>query len=435
MCENEVSFQEFCSQKGRIVDAATGPDPIELSLWKNASFVRLWFAKTISALGSHVTATAIPLTAAITLHATPAQMAVLVFAGQLPDLLFGLIVGVWVDRVRRRPLLMGADIGRAVLLAIIPIAAFFGSLNFQLLWFVAFSCAALSLLFTLASVAVLPAIVRQEQLVDANSKLHMSEAVLSLAGPGMAGFLVQLVSAPKAVLADAGSFLASAWALGGVGADENVVERNRGRTGVAAIAAEIREGLVELIHTPLLRALAISMGVIVIGGSVYQTVSILYLTRTLAFSPVVIGLLAAANGVGALFGAAVAHRVARRLTLGYAIVFAGFVEAAALSMVPIAAETGNPIVVLTISAVISGTVYSILSINQISLRQRITPVHLLGRVTAARRFLIFSMAPIGAVLGGWLGTSAGLQPALILAAAITLIGALVMWFSPIRVAR
>jgi MFS family permease len=405
---------------------------VEASLWKNASFVRLWLAKTLSALGSHVTGAAIPLTAAITLQATPAQMALLVFASQLPDLLFGLLAGVWVDRVRRRNLLMSADLGRALLLALIPVAAFGGWLSFGLLWGVAFACATLSLVFTLASVAVLPAIVRADQLVDANSKLHMSDAALALAGPGMAGVLIQLVTAPKAILADVGSFLASAWALGGVGGDDRAAAQTHGKTGFAAIREEVREGLVELIRTPLLRALAISMGVIVVGGAVHATVAILYLTRTLGLSPLVIGVLAAFNGVGALTGAAIAGRVATRLTLGSAIVSAGFLEAFALLLVPLAARVETPVAVLAVSGVLAGLAYSVLSINQMSLRQRITPLHLLGRVTAARRFLIFSMAPAGAMLGGWLGTVAGLEPALVVAALITLLGATLMHFSPIR---
>jgi MFS family permease len=149
---------------------------------------------------------------------------------------------------------------------------------------------------------------------------------------------------------------------------------------------------------------------------------------------VVIGLLAAANGIGALLGAAFAGRIATRLTLGYAIVAAGFLQSLALFLVPGAAAFAHSFAFLAGTSVMMGLAYSVLSINQISLRQRITPVHLLGRVTAARRFLIFSMAPLGAVLGGWLGTTAGLQPTLLVAAVITTIGALVMWFSPIRTA-
>jgi predicted MFS family arabinose efflux permease len=146
-------------------------------------------------------------------------------------------------------------------------------------------------------------------------------------------------------------------------------------------------------------------------------------------------LFAACNGIGALTGAAVAGRIARRLTLGYAIVLAGFIEAFALFLVPLASDTSTPEVVLVVSGVLSGFAFSVLSINQISLRQRITPVHLLGRVTSARRFLIFSMAPFGALLGGWLGTVAGLHFTLIVAAVVTLIGAFIQYASPIRSER
>jgi len=406
------------------------------SLWRNPSFLRLWFAKTISGLGSAITGTAIPLTAALVLHATPAQMAALVFAGQLPDLLFGLIAGVWVDRVRRRPLLIGADLGRAVLLAVIPIAAFMGTLSFPILWFVAFGSAALTLVFTLASVAILPAIVRQDQLVDANTKLQMSESVISLVGPGAAGFLIQLVTAPKAILGDVFSFLSSAWSLGGVGALESKPTRQASphTHPLADIWREIREGLHELLRTPLLRALAISMGVIVVGGSVQMTVQILFYTRILGLSAFAIGMLAACTGVGTLIGSALAGRAAFRWPLGKVMILASATEGIVVFGSAFADRVSYPLVVLAGLGVIGGVGYAIFSINQISLRQRITPIHLLGRVTSARRFLIFCMAPFGAALGGGLGTAIGLQPTLMVGGVILLGGTLVMWFSPIRAA-
>lgn len=405
---------------------------LEVTLWRNASFVRLWLAKALSAVGSHVTAAAIPWAAAVTLHATPAQMALLVFASQLPDLLFGLLAGVWVDRVRRRFLLLGADYGRAALLALIPIAAMFDRLSMELLWFVAFGCASLSLIFTLASVAVLPSIVREEQLVDANAKLQMTDSVLSLSGPTIAGFLIQLVNAPRAIIADVVSFLASAWTLGKFHSDDQVAAQTHGKTGFAALRAEISEGLVELIRTPLLRALAISMGVFVVGTAVSQTVSMLYLTRDLGYSAAVIGLLAAFNGVGALIGATIANRVAQRLTLGKTMVWASFLQVFAVFLVPLAPLTGSPTTVIAVSGFCSGLAFSVHSVNQISLRQRITPTRLLGRVTAARRFLIFSMAPVGALIGGWLGTVAGYQMTLVAGACIVFIGAIIQYESPIR---
>lgn len=401
----------------------------QVSLWHNPAFVRLWIAKTVSGIGSSITATAIPLTAALVLEATPAQMAALVFAGQLPDLLFGLIAGAWVDRVRRRPILVGTDLGRALLLAVIPAAVFLDALSMPLLWLVAFGSAALTLFFTLASVAILPTIVREKQLVAANSKLHMSEAVLSLAGPGAAGALEQILTSPKAIIVDVASYLVSALSLGSVGTREaKPVARP---SGPATIWHEIREGLHELVRTPLLRALAISMGLIVVGGAMVATVNVLFLTRTLGLSPLQIVVAAAAGGAGTLVGAATADRVAARLTLGGAVVFGGFLQAVALALTPVAAYIVFPLPWLMGLSAATGVGYSVLSINQISLRQRITPNHLLGRVTAARRFLIFCMAPFGAAAGGWLGTTVGYEAAIVAGAGVTFVAAWYMWRSPI----
>lgn len=400
------------------------------SLWHNPAFVRLWIARIVSGIGTSVTNAAIPLTASLVLDASPAQMAWLVFATQLPDLLFGLLAGVWVDRVRRRRLLVSTDLARALSLATIPVASVLGVLAMPVLWAVTFVSASLTLVFTLASVAILPAVVRQEQLVEANARMHMSDAVLSLLGPGGAGFLVQLVTAPKAIIADVVSYIASAFALGGIGMDETQPEARE--RGPGPVVHEIREGLHELIRTPLLRALAVSMGIIVVGGAMFQTVNILYLTRTLGLSPFVIGLVAAGTGVGALLGAAIASRVASVLSLGLAIVAPAVLEAGALLATPLASVVPLPVPYLMAVAVCMGVAFSVLSINQISLRQRITPNRLLGRVTAARRFLIFCMGPFGALAGGWLGTSFGYEVTIVAAGCVTLLAAAYMWASPIR---
>ncbi|CAN0331405.1 unnamed protein product, partial [Phaeothamnion confervicola] len=356
------------------------------SLWRNPAFVRLWFAKTISGMGSVITGLAVPITAVQVLGATPAQMAGLAFAGMVPDIVFGLLAGVWVDRVRRRPLLIGADLGRAAILLAIPLAAFFGVLSMPLLWIVAFGSAALTLVFTLASVAVLPAIVRQDQLVDANTKLQMSESVLTLAGPGLAGLFVQLVTAPRAILADVGSFLASAWALGSVGSVEETRQRQRSASPLADLRREIGEGLHELVRTPMLRALAISMGVIVAGANVQLAVQAIFLLRVLELSPLTLGVLSAANGVGSLLGAGLAGRLNGRFPLGTLMIAAAGLNGVMAFAPALAGVSAHPVLLLAGSGVLSGIGYAVFSVNQISLRQRITPLHLLGRVTSARRF-------------------------------------------------
>lgn len=177
------------------------------SLWRNPSFIRLWFAQAVSSAGSQVTAIALPLTAVLVLGATPVQMGYLGIASRAPSLLFDLFAGVWVDRTRRRPILISADLGRALLIGTIPIAALFGYLTFAQLYLVAFVVGTLTAFFSLASISILPSLVKGEQLVDANSKLAATDSVLSIAAPSAAGGLVQLIGAPKALIADALSYL------------------------------------------------------------------------------------------------------------------------------------------------------------------------------------------------------------------------------------
>src|SRR5262245_5400811 len=233
------------------------------NLWQNRSFLRLWLAQVISSAGTAITNVALPLTAVLVLDATPAQMGLLGMAGSLPNLLFGLIAGVWVDRTRRRPVLVGADIGRAILLVSIPVAAWLSHVTFLHLWIVAFCAGSLTVFFQIASIAVLPALVTKTQLVEANSKLSISDSVILIAGPGVAGGLVQLLSAPKAILVDAVSYLLSAVTLGGIGAAE---PRPAPRHG--AIWSEIGEGVRELVGTPLLKVLTITSSLGLLAASV-----------------------------------------------------------------------------------------------------------------------------------------------------------------------
>src|SRR5918997_3745420 len=176
------------------------------SLWRNGSFVRLWFAQTVSNAGSQITYVALPLTAVLVLGATPAQMGLLGIASRAPNLLFDLFAGVWVDRTRRRPILVGADLGRALLIGTIPVAALLGYLTFAQLYIVAFAVGTLAGFFSLASISLLPSLVKGQQLVEANSKLAITDSVMTIAGPSLAGGLVQLIGAPRAIIVDAISY-------------------------------------------------------------------------------------------------------------------------------------------------------------------------------------------------------------------------------------
>jgi len=402
-----------------------------LSLWHNRAFLRLWTATIISNAGSKVTALALPLTAILLLGATPAQMALLGIASQVPNVLFGLFAGVWVDRRRRRPILMGADLGRAVLLGSIPVAALIGHLTFVQLWVVGFAASSLGVFFQIASIAVLPVLVPHDRLVEANSKLSVSDAVLSVAGPGLAGGLIQLLSAPVAILADAASYVLSALSLGGIGTAERVLVRAEGSWDVWA---GIGEGVRELQRTPVLRALTTFLGIGAIGWAVQSAVVLLFLVHTLGFTPATLGIVGTCDGVAALLASLSVGRLSRLLGIGPTVILGSFLGTVSDLLVPLAAFVASPHTLpMVISAkALAGISVVFTTVPAVSLRQAVTPVELLGRVTAARRFLIFSLGLAGSVLGGFLGNKIGLLPTLFAAVPFSLASSLIVLCSAVR---
>jgi MFS family permease len=400
------------------------------SLWHNHEFLRLWFARAVSSAGSRITGVALPLTAVLALGATPAQMGLLGIAGTLPNLVFGLVAGVWVDRARRRPVLVSADLGRAILLGSIPAAAFIGHLTLIHLLIVAFAAGTLSVFFQIASVAVLPAVVRKEHLVEANSRLATSDAIIAIAGPSAAGGIIQIVGAPRAILADTASYVASALALRGVGTTERRPSRAR-----RSLWREIGEGLHELVRTPLLRALAVAGCVGALGTAAQGTVFMLFLVHSLSLTPATIGLVLACGGGGALLGSLWARRTARLLGTGLAVILGQGLWTTGGLLMALAGLAGPLLPLLVAGQVTSSAGATVYTITQTSLRQGLTPTELLGRVTAARRFLIFSLAPAGAALGGYLGSAIGLRPTLVVGSIISTLALLVLLLSPVRQVR
>ncbi|MEJ7837779.1 MAG: MFS transporter [Thermomicrobiales bacterium] len=396
------------------------------SLWRNQQFVRLCIANAISTLSSKITTTALPLTAAVTLNASPQQMAMLVIAGQLPDICFGLLAGTWIDRGRHRQFLIGSDVGRALTLGCIPLFAFLGQLNLNILFAVAFISGSLTVFSSVATVAVLPSLVQSSQLIAANARLSTTSTVMTLVSPGLAGAVIQLVSAPKAILVDAVSFLASAMTKRGIGS--TVMSRSTRRSTVN----ETLEGLKELVSTPVLRSLTLSSAVFAVGLTMQATVLMLFLTRSLGLTPVMIGFVLTAGGVGAIAGSLLASHVSGFAGIGMAIIGGTLLEAIAAFAIPLSIVVPAPIVLLIAGQIVNGIGLTIYSVNQISLRQQIVQPELLGRVTANRRFLTFCLAPVGAVLAGWIGSTLGLVEALIGAAIMYVAGTIVMWASPVR---
>ncbi len=402
-------------------------------LWRHPDFLNLWVGQTISLCGSQVTYLALPLTAALALHATSAQMGFLTAAEYAPGLLVSLFAGVWVDRVRRRPLLIGADVGRALLLALIPVAALLRVVRIEQLYVVSFLVGALTILFTVAYQSFLPAVVPTDRLADANSKLAASASLAQIAGPALAGALVQLVTAPLAILMDALSFLASAFFLTRM----RTAEVGPGkRTPRADMWGEMGDGLRTTFGQPLLRAFAVSAGANNLFGTLFFAVLVLYLTRQLGIGPAVLGVIFAAAGPGGLLGAVLARRIARWFGIGPAILAAQLLLGLSVLLVPLAG--GSPllvIVLLGMSQFVMGLALPILNVNLTSLVQTMTPERTLGRVSASIQFVTAGTMPLGALLGGVLGSTVGLRYTLLIGAVGTLLPILPMAFSPLRTLR
>ena len=415
-------------------------------LWKNRAFTQLWIAHVTSGAGTAITTVALPLTAVLVLGATPSEMGLLVAAGSLPNLLFGLFAGVWVDRVRRRPILVWADLGRALLLVSVPAAAWLGNLSFLQIWIVTFTAGTLTVFFQIAAISVLPALVEKSELVEANSRLSTSDAVVAIAGPAAAGGLVQLFSAPKAILVDAASYLFSALALSGVSedeptkaapadADDTKGRKEQIRSAIVTIGREVGEGVYELLRTPLLRALTITSSLGMLAGSLSAAVEMLFLVNQLNFTPSVIGIVAACGGVGSLVGAMLAANAARFMQAGRALVAGKLLWIAGSLLLASADLIGNEYVAAGTSRALVGLGSTIYFVNQISLRQTITSIRLLGRVTAARRFVLFGVATIGAFIGGVLGETIGLRATLLVGSAALAVELALLLASTVRQAR
>jgi len=399
-------------------------------LWRHPDFMKLWIGQTISAVGSRITREGLPLTALLILSATPAQLGILTALGSLPVLFLSLIAGVWVDRLRRRPILIAADVGRFVLLLTIPAAALTGHLSMELLYVVAVLAAAMTLFFDVAYESVLPALVQPENVLEGNSKLATTESLAEIGGPALAGALIQLITAPLAICLDALSFLISGVSVALIRAPEPAPNpRVDGQT----IWHEISEGLRVIAHNPVLRTLAIGMGVRGFFGNFFGTLYSLYAIRELGLSPAVLGVLIGMGGVGALIGSLLAARLPRRFGLGRTMTAMLLISSLINGLIPLASgPTLLSAGMLMLAQLIGDAAMVVFLINELSLRQVIVPDRLLGRVNASVGFLARGIAPVGALMAGLLADQIGARPTLWIAVIGILLTSLWMLASPVR---
>jgi MFS family permease len=421
----------FFNQDQQVRDAVTAEGKsAPASLRRNTDFVKLWVSQTVSQFGSMITGGALPLTALLVLDATPAQMGLLAALGSLPVLFVSLFAGVWVDQTRRRPIMIGADLGRAVLLGSIPLAALLGLLRIEQLYVVALLAGILAVLFEIAQQSYLPSLVSNEQLVDANSKLGVSDAVAEIGGNTLGGALVQLVTAPLAILVDAVSFVLSAASVWLIRKPEALPAQPNAET---AVWHAIAEGARSLWADVRLRALTGSAAIANFFGGFFGALYTLYIIRELQLSPVLYGVLVGTGGIGALFGALATTWFARRLGVGRAVIVALCLAALMQSLTVLAG--GPPLLaigMLLVSQLVGDIAWGVHAISERSVRQALTPAPILGRVNASNRFVVGGLGGFGLLAGGVLAEYLGVRATLWLAVAGMLLAGLWVLLSPVR---
>jgi MFS family permease len=390
-------------------------------------FLKLWTAKAISELGSRITREGIPLTALLVLHASALQMGLLNALGGAAVLVVGLAAGVWIDRRRRRPVLIAADLGRAAVLASIPAAALAGRLAMGQLYAVAALAGVLTIFFDVADQSYLPTLVEPDRILDANAKLTLSSTLAEIAGPGLTGFLVQLITAPIAILFDALSFLVSALLLVAIRQREPPPERRSSER----LPAQALAGVRWIFADPVLRALGLRSATAWVFHGFFGALYMLFAVDVLHLRPAVIGIVVATGGAGAMAGAFLAPRLERRFPLGRTFLAAAAIYGLTTLLIPLAgivpaAGTAGawPAAALLIVAQLGDMAFTVYDINEVSLRQRIVPPHVLGRVNAGMELLARGVFPLGALLGGYLGMRLGVRPTLALAAGGILLSSL-----------
>jgi MFS family permease len=409
-----------------------------VSLRRHPDFLRLWAGETISVIGSQVTLLAVPFIAITLLHASTFEVGLLTAVETLPFLLVGLPAGAVIDRVRRRPVMIVADLGRAAALTSIPIAHAFDVLTMAQLYAVVLVTGVLTVFFDVAYQAYLPSVVARDQLVEGNAKLAMSQSAAQVAGPGLAGGLVGLIGAVAAIWADAASFVLSALALLGIrhresrpDADADAADAGAPAAPPPKIRTAVAEGLRYVWHHPLLRPIAGSTATFNLFGSMSGAVIVVFAVRELDMTAGHIGAVTAVGNVGFLVGAALSARITARLGVGRTIMWSGLVSGLGGWLAPLATPaTATPVLVASLAIVVVGV--PPYNINQVSLRQAITPDRLQGRLHATMRFLVWGTMPVGALLGGVLGTLVGLRATLAIGAAGTSLAFLWVALSPVR---
>ena len=404
------------------------------SLWRHGDFRKLWAAATVSVLGSQVTLIAVPFIALTMLGASAFQVSLLAAVEMLPFLLFTLPAGAWLDRVRRRPVLVAADIGRGVALMSIPIAYVADAMTLDQLFLVAFVTGTFTALFDVADQSFLPELIERDDLVDGNARLQVSYSAAQIGGPTLAGNAIAIVAAPLAIVLDALSFFVSGGLVSAIKKREAKPARALDEHGrPTSLRSEMAIGMRYVLGNRYLRPIAACTATSNLFAAAMFAVFPVLIWRELAFSPAFYGTVMGLGSIGFLVGAALSSRLPRSLGLGRTIIATAALASPAFMLMTLTpASLGWAAVILFSGWFVVGMTQVIYNVAQISLRQSITPLPMQSRMNATMRFIVWGTIPIGSVLGGLLATMLPVRFALMIAALGSFTSSLWVLFSPLR---
>lgn len=409
------------------------------SLFRHPDFLKFWTAQTVSQFGSQVSILALPLAAISFLDSSPAEVALLSTMEFLPFVFFTLPAGVWIDRLRRRPILIAADVARALILATVPVAWVAGVLSIWQLYLVAFVAGIFTVFFDVAYQAYLPSLVERERILDGNGKLETSRSVAQTAGPAIAGWLIGALTAPIAVIVNSVSFLASGVALVAIRRREPAptdgasasAGSGGGGTEPVGLRHEVAAGIRYVFANPYLRAIALTMSLTNFFGQVVFSLFFVYAVRELGLEAGVLGLILGIGNIGLIVGAITASSVARRVGFGPAIILSILVAGSATILIPLAPPAA-PAPFLVAQGLLFGWAVLVFNVNQVSYRQAITPERLQGRMNATMKFLATAMIPAGSIAGGLLAAAFDMHTAIWVGSIGAIFSFVPALFSPLR---
>ena len=401
------------------------------TLWRDRDFLKLWTGQTISEVGSRITREGVPLTAVMLLHASPLTMGTLAALGGIAILLVAPLAGIVADRYRLRPILIAADLGRAVVIAMIPIAASRGMLRLWTLYVVVAFAGILSVFFDVAYQSLTPSLVSRDRILEANSKLALSAGAAEAVGPALSGSLIQLLTAPLAMAVDAVSFLFSAASLALI----RKPELHKPPAEHFPTVHELTAGFRFVFAHPILRPIAFRAANTSFFWGFYGALYVLYAIDTLKFTPLLLGFIVTIGGFSSLLGSAAIPWLNRRFQPGTLLIAATLVQGFSNLLIPLAQPGFSAILCMGGAQFFGDISFPIYNVQELTIRQALSPPEVLGRVNGAMQFMFRGIIPIGALAGGALAQYVGVRQT-IFASAMGILGAsLWLVFSPVRLLK